>query len=59
MIPFLGLATMGAGMPTDGSMIYLSPVPLYHAAPLAWCAAAQRLGGTLVVLEKFEPEAAL
>ncbi|WP_197409593.1 acyl-CoA synthetase [Erythrobacter sp. YT30] len=59
MIPFLGLATMGAGMPTDGSMIYLSPAPLYHAAPLAWCAAAQRLGGTLVVLEKFEPEAAL
>ncbi len=59
MIPFLGLATMGAGMPADGSMVYLSPAPLYHAAPLAWCAAAQRLGGTLVVLEKFEPEAAL
>jgi fatty-acyl-CoA synthase len=59
MIPFIGLATMGAGMPADGSMIYLSPAPLYHAAPLAWCAAAQRLGGTLVVMEKFEPEAAL
>jgi len=59
-IPFLGLATMGAGMPADGSMIYLSPAPLYHAAPLAWCSAAQRLGATtLVVLEKFEPEAAL
>ncbi|MEL7218433.1 MAG: AMP-binding protein, partial [Pseudomonadota bacterium] len=42
-----------------GSMIYLSPAPLYHAAPLAWCSAAQRLGATLVVLEKFEPEAAL
>jgi long-chain acyl-CoA synthetase len=59
IIPFLGLATMGAGMPADGSMIYLSPAPLYHAAPLAWCSAAQRLGGTLVVMEKFEPEAAL
>ncbi len=59
MIPFLGLATMGAGMPTDGSMVYLSPAPLYHAAPLAWCAAAQRLGGTIVVLEKFDPEGAL
>ncbi|WP_299196757.1 acyl-CoA synthetase [uncultured Erythrobacter sp.] len=59
MIPFLGLATMGAGMPTDGSMIYLSPAPLYHAAPLAWCSAAQRLGATLVVLEKFDPEGAL
>ena len=59
MIPFLALATIGAGMPADGSMIYLSPAPLYHAAPLAWCGAAQRLGATLVVLEKFEPEAAL
>ena len=59
MIPFLGLATMGAGMPADGSMIYLSPAPLYHAAPLAWCGAAQRLGATLVVLEKFDPEGAL
>ncbi|NVE95253.1 acyl-CoA synthetase [Altererythrobacter lutimaris] len=59
MIPFIGLATMGAGMPADGSMIYLSPAPLYHAAPLAWCSAAQRLGGTLVVMEKFDPEAAL
>ena len=58
-IPFLGLATMGAGMPTDGTMVYLSPAPLYHAAPLAWCSAAQRLGATLVVMEKFEPEAAL
>ncbi len=59
MIPFLGLATMGAGMPADGSMVYLSPAPLYHAAPLAWCGAAQRLGATLVVLEKFDPEGAL
>ncbi len=58
-IPILSLATMGAGMPTDGSMIYLSPAPLYHAAPLAWSSAAQRLGATLIVLEKFEPEAAL
>lgn len=59
IIPFIGLATMGAGMPADGSMVYLSPAPLYHAAPLAWCSAAQRLGGTVVVMEKFEPEAAL
>ncbi len=58
-IPFLGLATMGAGMPADGSMIYLSPAPLYHAAPLAWGSAAQRLGATVVVMEKFDPESAL
>ena len=55
----VGLAVMGAGMPTDGSMVYLSPAPLYHAAPLAWCTTAHRLGGTVVVMEKFDPEAAL
>ncbi len=55
----VALAVMGAGMPTDGSMIYLSPAPLYHAAPIGWCQTAHRLGATVVVMEKFEPEAAL
>lgn len=55
----VGLAVMGAGMPADGSMVYLSPAPLYHAAPLGWCTTAHRLGGTVVVMEKFEPLAAL
>ena len=59
MVPFVALATMGAGMPADGSMVYLSPAPLYHAAPLAWCSSAQRLGGTIVVVERFDPETAL
>jgi fatty-acyl-CoA synthase len=58
-IPLVGLAVMGAGMPTDGSMVYLSPAPLYHAAPIGWCSTAHRLGATIVVMEKFEPEAAL
>ena len=57
--PLVGLAIMGAGMPADGSMIYLSPAPLYHAAPLGWCTTAHRLGATVVVMEKFEPEHAL
>ena len=57
--PLVGLAVMGAGMPADGSMVYLSPAPLYHAAPLGWGTTAQRLGGTVVVMEKFEPEHAL
>jgi long-chain acyl-CoA synthetase len=42
-----------------GDSIYLSPAPLYHAAPLRWCMAVHRLGGTVVVMEKFDPEAAL
>ena len=57
--PFLGLATMGAGMPADGTMIYLSPAPLYHAAPIGWSSTVHRLGGTVVMMEKFDPEAAL
>ncbi len=57
--PLMALAMMGAGMPADGSMIYLSPAPLYHAAPIGWCSTVHRLGGTIVVMEKFEPEAAL
>jgi fatty-acyl-CoA synthase len=58
-VPLMGLATMGAGMPADGSMVYLSPAPLYHAAPIGWCSVAHRLGATIVVMEKFDPEAAL
>ena len=57
--PLVGLATMGVGMPTDGSMIYLSPAPLYHAAPLGWCSTVHRLGGTVVIMDKFTPEGAL
>ena len=40
----------------SANTIYLSPAPLYHAAPLRWCMAVHRLGGTTVILEKFEPE---
>jgi long-chain acyl-CoA synthetase len=39
--------------------IYISPAPLYHAAPLRWCMSVQRMGGTVVVMEKFDPETAL
>lgn len=35
--------------------VYLSPAPLYHAAPLRYCMTFQRLGATIVVMEKFEP----
>ncbi|ODT00567.1 MAG: acyl-CoA synthetase [Erythrobacter sp. SCN 62-14] len=58
-VPLIGLAVMGAGMPTDGSMVYLSPAPLYHAAPIGWCSVVHRLGGTVVMMEKFDPEEAL
>ncbi len=36
--------------------IYLSPAPLYHAAPLRFTMTVQRLGGTVVMMEHFDPE---
>jgi long-chain acyl-CoA synthetase len=39
--------------------IYLSPAPLYHAAPLSYCMFVQRSGGTAIVMKKFDPNAAL
>jgi long-chain acyl-CoA synthetase len=39
--------------------VYISPAPLYHAAPLRWCMAVQQLGGTIIVMEKFDPEVML
>ena len=40
---------------TDAS-VYLSPAPLYHAAPLRFCRGVHRTGGTVVVMEHFDPE---
>jgi acyl-CoA synthetase (AMP-forming)/AMP-acid ligase II len=40
-------------------MIYLSPAPLYHAAPLRYNMSVQTFGGTSIVMEHFDPEQAL
>jgi acyl-CoA synthetase (AMP-forming)/AMP-acid ligase II len=39
--------------------VYLSTAPMYHAAPLQFCMAVTRLGGTAVIMERFDDEAAL
>ncbi|GAB3291385.1 acyl-CoA synthetase [Parasphingorhabdus pacifica] len=39
--------------------VYLSPAPLYHAAPLRYGATTHALGGTVVIMERFDPEEAL
>src|SRR5258708_2701289 len=36
--------------------IYLSPTPLYHAAPLRFNMSVMRLGGTSVIMEHFDAE---
>ena len=38
---------------------YLSTAPLYHAAPLGWTMVVHKLGGTVVLMRKFDPEDAL
>jgi acyl-CoA synthetase (AMP-forming)/AMP-acid ligase II len=38
---------------------YLSPAPLYHAAPLRHCMTVIKLGGTVFVMEAFDAERAL
>jgi long-chain acyl-CoA synthetase len=37
-------------------MIYLSPAPLYHSAPQAAVNLTIRMGGTAVIMERFNPE---
>ncbi|HVV07649.1 acyl-CoA synthetase [Amycolatopsis sp.] len=39
--------------------VYLSPAPVYHAAPLRYGASVHRVGGTVVMMERFDPDAAL
>jgi long-chain acyl-CoA synthetase len=49
-------------IPTHGlreQSVYLSPAPLYHAAPLKWNIAVHSVGGTSVIMEQFDAEAML
>ncbi len=43
----------------DAETVYLCPAPLYHAAPLGWTMAVQRRGGTVILMERFDPLEAL
>ena len=53
--PFLRLLCANmCGMNSDS--IYLSPAPLYHAAPLRFNMMAITLGGTSVIMEAFDAE---
>ncbi|MBV8930671.1 MAG: AMP-binding protein, partial [Mycobacteriaceae bacterium] len=53
----LSALLMVIGMTGDST--YLSPAPLYHTAPCMWTTAAQGMGCTTVVMEKFDPEQTL
>jgi acyl-CoA synthetase (AMP-forming)/AMP-acid ligase II len=43
----------------SGNSVYLSPAPMYHAAPIRFSTAIHRLGGTVVIMERFDAESAL
>jgi len=69
--PTLGLQPAGTGAVVPGTLgfamffgfdesdRYLCPGPLYHAAPLQFSQIQHRLGATVVVMERFDPERAL
>jgi len=52
-----GLAQLLFGY--DQDTVYLSPAPLYHAAPLRFTMAVHQVGGTAVIMEHFDPAEAL
>jgi long-chain acyl-CoA synthetase len=55
--PVVAIASGIYGM--GQSDVYLSSAPIYHAAPLRWCGMVQALGGTVVLMKKFDAEATL
>src|SRR5262249_47186006 len=55
--PIVAIAGQFFGVGPD--TVYLSPAPIYHAAPLRWCGAVQALGGTVVMMPRFDAAASL
>ncbi|MDH5172685.1 MAG: AMP-binding protein, partial [Gammaproteobacteria bacterium] len=53
------VSSMGAAFGFSEETVYLSPAPLYHAAPLHYCMMVAFQGGTVVVMEQFDAERAL
>ena len=52
-----GIVDVFYGVTQDS--VYLCPAPLYHAAPLGFTMAILALGATVIVMQHFDPEAAL
>ena len=52
-------SSLGAAFGFSEETVYLSPAPLYHAAPLHYNMMTLYQGGTTVVMEHFDPQEAL
>jgi fatty-acyl-CoA synthase len=48
-----------SGYGFDENTVYLSPAPMYHAAPLGFSLGVQHLGGTVVMMPRFDAAEAL
>jgi long-chain acyl-CoA synthetase len=55
----IGNAASSSWKAFDRNSVYLSTAPFYHTAPVRWNMSVLRCGGTCVMMEKFEPAAAL
>ncbi|SHN39827.1 acyl-CoA synthetase [Cryptosporangium aurantiacum] len=65
ILPGHDFPPFGTGLPIEHTMaarfgfgpdsVYLCPAPLYHAAPAGWSLGTIRNGGTVVLLERFDP----
>jgi len=53
------LAQFTRGYGFDAETVYLSPAPMFHAAPLVFSIGVQSNGGTVVMMPRFDAEAAL
>jgi len=54
--PLLLFAFLNKLWQCSEGMLYLSPAPLYHSAPQANVALTLRNGGTVVIMEHYDPE---
>ena len=52
-------ATLGVKFGFGENTVYLSPAPLYHAAPLTYNTITMHSGGTSIIMERFDAERSL
>jgi len=43
----------------EADSVYLSPAPMYHSAPIGFCTSMQSLGGTVIMMDRFDAGEAL
>ncbi|WP_428120753.1 acyl-CoA synthetase [Candidatus Poriferisodalis sp.] len=55
----IGAGLVGGIFGIGAGSVYLSPAPLYHSAPLSFTTGTQSMGGTAVIMDRFDPADAL